>query len=203
MPPPEARGLAARRLRAMLTLPLQPPIYRMVLRVYVPILFPLTALLVWLGTLLDRRLGWEPWPAPPWNWALLVLCETLGLAWVAWCYSYLVHDGGGSPAPFLGRTRRLIVDGPYRLVRNPSVWGKLLGVLGVGFAARTPGFLLVVVPLLVGGSIAEKWLRQEPVLVEVFGERYLAYRRRVPIFLPRPGDVWRMLTGRLDPWPGG
>ena len=42
----------------------------------------------------------------------------------------------------------------------------------------------VLVPLLVAGSLAEKVIRQEPQLVEVFGPDYDAYRKQVPLFIP-------------------
>ncbi len=184
------------RWQAILSLPFQPSIYRMVGLVYIPILFPLTALLVWVGTRVDRALGLSPWPLPPWNWLGCAVAEALGLLWVGWCYSYLVHDAGGSPAPFLGRTQKLVKDGPYQLMRNPSVWGKLAGVMGVGLAVQTPGFLLLVCPLLVAGSIFEKAWRQEPVLHQLWPEEYAEYCRVVPRFFPRPSSVWKVLTGR-------
>ena len=60
----------------------------------------------------------------------------------------------------------------------------MLGVLSVGFALDSPVFCLGLVPLLLAGSLTEKVWRQEPQLVEVFGEEYEAYRAVVPLFIP-------------------
>jgi protein-S-isoprenylcysteine O-methyltransferase Ste14 len=45
--------------------------------------------------------------------------------------------------------------------------------------------------VLLTGSLVEKVWRQEPQLVEVFGEEYERYRKEVPLFIP-----WRLVMGR-------
>ena len=64
----------------------------------------------------------------------------------------------------------------------------LLGVLSVGFALNSVSFCFILVPLLLAGSLIEKVVRQEPQLVDVFGEEYERYRREVPLFIP-----WKLL----------
>jgi protein-S-isoprenylcysteine O-methyltransferase Ste14 len=81
--------------------------------------------------------------------------------------------------------------GIYAHCRNPSVHGKLLGVLAVGVALDSPSFCGVLVPLLLAGSLLEKAWRQEPQLIAVFGEEYLRYREEVPLFVP-----WKLLGFR-------
>jgi protein-S-isoprenylcysteine O-methyltransferase Ste14 len=46
----------------------------------------------------------------------------------------------------------------------------------------------VLVPLLLTGSLIEKVWRQEPQLVEIFGDDYIKYRDEVPLFIP-----WKLL----------
>jgi protein-S-isoprenylcysteine O-methyltransferase Ste14 len=79
--------------------------------------------------------------------------------------------------------------GIYAHSRNPSVFGKLFGVLSVGFALNSASFCFILVPLLLAGSLVEKVVRQEPQLVEVFGEEYERYRKEVPLFIP-----WKLLV---------
>ena len=66
--------------------------------------------------------------------------------------------------------------------------GKLLGVLAVGFALNSISFCFVLVPLLLAGSLVEKVVRQEPVLVEIFGDEYVQYQKEVPLFIP-----WKLI----------
>jgi len=42
--------------------------------------------------------------------------------------------------------------------------------------------------VLLSGSLFEKVWRQEPQLIDVFGEEYVKYRNEVPLFIP-----WKLL----------
>ena len=78
---------------------------------------------------------------------------------------------------------RLVTDGLYRVIRNPSYLGLLVGSLGLALAFRSSvGVLLVacLVPPLVARIRAE-----EALLAEHFGASYEAYQAR---------------TWRLIPW---
>ena len=56
--------------------------------------------------------------------------------------------------------------------------------LAVGFALNSMAFCFVLTPLLLTGSLIEKVWRQEPQLVEIFGDDYLEYQQNVPLFIP-------------------
>lgn len=161
------------------------PILLMVAKVYIPVLFPLTFLIALSAVTLDRWLGFEAgFLPPPWNWRVAALSFGLGAAFWLFTYEQLVTRGEGSPSPTAGRTLRLVTTGIYAYSRNPSIWGKLLGVLAVGFALNSFAFCAILVPLLLAVSLAEKVWRQEPQLVEIFGEEYIRYRDQVPLFVP-------------------
>lgn len=180
-------GLAARVLRVLVT----PQILVMLAKVYFPVLFPLTFLLA-LGSLwADRLLGLPSLLAPPWNLVAAAASFALGAAIWGIAYQALVYEGKGSPSPTAGRTQELVTSGIYGLCRNPSVWGKLFGVLAVGLALDSFTFTVILVPLLLAGSLVEKVWRQEPQNVAVFGEAYLRYREEVPLFVP-----WKVLVPR-------
>ncbi len=167
---------------------LSPAITGMVAKVYVPVLFPLTFLIALVATWMDGLLGFGTGflPAPT---NLGVAAATFVVGAVAWLSTYeqLSRVGKGSPSPTAGRTQVLVTTGIYAHSRNPSIFGKLLGVLAVGFALNSVSFCFVLVPLLLTGSLFEKVWRQEPQLVEVFGEEYERYRQQVPLFVP-----WRL-----------
>jgi len=42
-----------------------------------------------------------------------------------------------------------------------------------------------LVPLLLTGSLIEKYINEEPALTEQFGEEFLEYKKNVPMFIPR------------------
>ncbi|MEN9787544.1 MAG: hypothetical protein RLZZ299_2808 [Pseudomonadota bacterium] len=169
-----------------------PPILLMVAKVYVPVLFPLTFGIALAAARLDRALGLDGGMlAAPARYAVAAALLGAGLAIVGVSYAELVTAGEGSPSPTAGRTLRLVRTGIYAHCRNPSVHGKLLGVLAVGVALDSPSFCGVLVPLLLAGSLLEKAWRQEPQLIAVFGEEYLRYREEVPLFVP-----WKLLGFR-------
>lgn len=168
---------------------LSTPIVNMVAKVYVPTLFPLTFLIMLFSVNLDRML--DPWlhsadgflPVPA-NYVIGAVTFIIGLLLWLWTYQQLTVLGEGSPSPTAGRTQKLVKTGIYAYSRNPSLFGKILGVLAVGFVVNSFTFCFVILPLLLAVSLAEKVIRQEPQLVEIFGEDYLAYQKRVPLFLP-------------------
>src|SRR6266851_4006976 len=80
--------------------------------------------------------------------------------------------GKGTPAP-IDPPKTLVVEGPYRVVRNPMYWAVtfvMLGELAIAFFAGTILFVL---------------LYEEPTLRRKFGAEYEVYCRRVPRWLPR------------------
>ncbi len=177
-------------LLRMVRVALSPPILLMVTKVYVPVLFPLTFGIALAAAWLDRALGFEGGVVgSPLNYALAALSLVVGLVVVGISYAELVTAGEGSPSPTAGRTLKLVRTGIYAYCRNPSVHGKLLGVLAVGLALDSFAFCFVLVPLLLAGSLVEKVWRQEPQLVEVFGDDYLRYKEEVPLFIP-----WKLLA---------
>lgn len=169
------------------------PITLMVAKVYVPVLFPLTFLIALLALKIDALIGWPSLFKGPTNWIVAGVSFLTGFILWIWTYEQLTRLGEGSPSPTAGRTMKLVKTGIYAHSRNPSIFGKLLGVLAVGFALNSFSFVFILVPLLLTGSLIEKVWRQEPQLVEIFGEEYETYRRDVPLFFP-----WKLLLPRRN-----
>jgi len=173
-----------RRLLEIIRVALSAPIVLMVLKVYIPVLFPLTFLIALTALKLDKLLGVESFLPSPANFGIAAISFTVGALYWVWVYYQLVSEGKGSPSPTAGRTQQLVKTGIYAYCRNPSIHGKLLGVLAVGFALNSFSFCCILIPALVGVSLIEKVVRQEPQLVDIFGEEYLQYQQRVPLFIP-------------------
>lgn len=80
---------------------------------------------------------------------------------------------------------RLLTDGIYGVVRHPQYTGIFLAVFGQLVHWPTI-FTLALAPLIVLAYV-HLARREESRILERFGEAYVAYRERVPMFFPR----WR------------
>lgn len=91
--------------------------------------------------------------------------------------------GKGTPAP-IDPPKKLVVEGPYRVVRNPMYWGVGFVVMGEAavFHSRE---LAEMAALLVVGVNLFVLLYEEPALKRKFGKEYEEYCRRVPRWFPR------------------
>ncbi len=117
----------------------------------------------------------------PWVGAVLLLAGGL-LA--AWCNALFLQRGKGTAHPFPAKTKRLVIAGPYRTVRNPMMWA--VGAVLVGLAL-TLGSVGLWFGLGVGLVFVLWFVRayEEPDMERRFGEEYREYYRRVPRWWPR------------------
>jgi len=103
-------------------------------------------------------------------WLVLAAVRTLGKQWA---FVARVVEG-----------HKLIVEGPYKIVRNPIYLGMFGMLLATGLAvSRWWAILLAIVLFLIGTSIRIR--SEEKLLRESFGEEFEAYARRVPALFPR------------------
>lgn len=106
-----------------------------------------------------------------------------GLALFTWCVVLFGRIGRGTLAPW-DPTKRLVVVGPYRHVRNPMIAGVCAMLAGEALyfhSARIGYWLLLFVAI----NQAYFLLLEEPLLLAKFGEEYARYRAAVPRWVPR------------------
>ncbi len=96
----------------------------------------------------------------------------------------LFREGQGTLAPW-DPTRKLVVLGVYRRVRNPMITGVFCILLGEAAAFASTSLLTWFVIFLVVNLIYIP-LFEEPGLERRFGEEYREYKRNVPRWIPRP-----------------
>jgi protein-S-isoprenylcysteine O-methyltransferase Ste14 len=103
-------------------------------------------------------------------------------AWAirVWGSSYLSARVVWNPD---AKTHALLVDGPFRYVRNPLYLGNALLAGGIGMLATPYGLLIVII----GNAIFLPMLMRYEArgLRRQYGAAYDAYAREVPAFLPR------------------
>lgn len=152
-------------------------------------LIPFASLLAWLSTRLDQTLGipslgrYLPYDL---RQAVFVGCLLLGGIIVGWSYTYLVLEGRGGPVPpFSANTCRLVTNGPYAYMRHPSIWGKLIGVVGLGVFFGSFTFILATIPLLLFWSLRFNMDKQDADMRALFGAPYIEYAERTPRLIPR------------------
>lgn len=106
-----------------------------------------------------------------------------GLAMWVWTVRLFSRVGKGTLAPW-DPTRKLVVEGPYRHVRNPMISAVLAVLLGEAALLGSVGIALWAVAFAVTNTA---WfvLGEEPGLEQRFGEEYREYRQHVPRWLPR------------------
>ena len=129
--------------------------------------------------------GWEVrghLPAP--LRALGAVVCLVGIAFLLHAFARFALEGLGTPAP-VAPTKRLVVGGVYRFVRNP-MYLAVLAVIGgqalfFGSAAVAGYGALVALAFIVFVRTYE-----EPTLRAKYGAEYEAYCAEVPRWLPRP-----------------
>jgi len=129
----------------------------------------------------DARLNIALSPA----WRLVgVVVMAAGAVIVLACLASFVVRGQGTPAPF-DPPVAFVPSGPYRYVRNPMYIGAALVLAGYGLWQRSAAIAIFALAFLLLFHIFVV-LVEEPGLERRFGESYLAYKRSVRRWLPRP-----------------
>jgi protein-S-isoprenylcysteine O-methyltransferase Ste14 len=106
-----------------------------------------------------------------------------GLAFFVWTLSVFVRRGRGTLAPW-DPTQRLVIDGPYRYVRNPMITAVLTILAG---EATLLGSAAIAIELGVFFLMNTVYfpLSEEPGLRRRFGAEYDEYEENVPRWIPR------------------
>ena len=91
--------------------------------------------------------------------------------------------GRGTPAP-IDPPKELVVEGPYRVVRNPMYWAVASVVVGEALVFHSVTLAELAVALFAGAMLFVLFY-EEPTLRRKFGAEYDAYCRRVPRWFPR------------------
>lgn len=110
---------------------------------------------------------------------LVVAASVVGL----WSAASLTTKGDGTPLPSAS-TNRLVIAGPYLLLRNPMAVAGIAQGVGVGLIL---GSWMVVVYALAGSLVWNYAIRphEEADLIATFGDDYVAYQRTVRCWVPR------------------
>ena len=141
-------------------------------------ILPVTALII-IPMSIERNwviiMGWHLIPG------LLLVVVGMTMIWVT--ISSFIRIGKGTLAPW-SPTKKLVVVGLYRYVRNPMILGVLITLLGEATCVwsapllRWGGLFFII-------NMIYFVLYEEPVLENRFGEDYRQYKEHVPRWIPR------------------
>ena len=116
-------------------------------------------------------------------WQVVGMClGASGAALALTCIVTFVFVGRGTPAPF-DPPRRLVVQGPYRLIRNPMYVGAGLALAGAALFYQSIPLLGYAGLFLLMTHVFVVWY-EEPALRRTFDRDYEVYCRRVGRWRP-------------------
>jgi len=114
------------------------------------------------------------------GWVLIAAGIALYFACAFWGFAL---RGKGTPLP-IDPPKKLVVEGPYGLVRNPMYWSVASVMLGEAAVFHSVALAELAVAFFAGVNLFVL-LYEEPALRRKFGAEYEEYCRRVPRWQPR------------------
>ena len=106
-----------------------------------------------------------------------------GTALMFWCWYDFATRGKGTPAPY-DAPRRLVVSGPFRVVRNPMYVAGVAILFGMAIVTGAPALLLYALAFWLF-TATFVLIYEQPTLRRKFGDEYAEYCARVPAWIPR------------------
>jgi protein-S-isoprenylcysteine O-methyltransferase Ste14 len=151
--------------------------------VWTAIVLLLQVLLPWLVAKIGLRLGWSQQGTPDW-WNLVgLIMVILGVGMYAWCLVF--HYRSYRTSVRVGFTPpHMVIDGPYRISRNPMYMSGLFAWLGWTIFYGSPAvfFMLVLLWLVFTFRVIPQ---EEKQLEALFGDEYLQYKNSVRKWIGR------------------
>ena len=148
-------------------------------------------LVIVAGLLIDRVLNLPPLLPGLIGVAIGFPLLAVGSVLCGWCVLRFGR-AAGTPVP-INPPKELVVEGLYRIVRNPMLTGVFTGLFGLGVLLQSIGTVSVSTPAYIILHLIELKLVEEPELERRFGAAYTEYKRDVPMFWPR---FWRAMQRR-------
>jgi protein-S-isoprenylcysteine O-methyltransferase Ste14 len=143
-----------------------------------PIKGPIPPLIFLIALIVVIALGVMPgatFIAPPWHLSGIVFIAA-GVSLAVW--GRLQFRTAATPIHPAEQPTALVTSGPFRFTRNPMYLGMTLTLFGV--AALFGKLIPLLIPFLFAWVISARFIRhEEERLVELFGDAYADYTRRV------------------------
>jgi protein-S-isoprenylcysteine O-methyltransferase Ste14 len=127
-------------------------------------------------------MAWAALPLPAWLRWFGVALALAGFGLLQW--SHLALGRNWSDAPRLLREQSFVNDGPYRRIRHP-IYTAFLMILGATLFISANWFIGLAWIGMTSLEVASRMRFEEEIMVERFGDEYIAYMNRTGRLLPR------------------
>lgn len=171
---------------------MQPEIKPRQLVAYLLIFIAAPTLTFVLGSWLDNLFGLPVFPVFPLNLFSGITVMIIGLNLGIKSTRELYQHGGGLPwgeAAHEVEIQRLVKTGIYAYSRNPMMLGYSLLPVGMGFLFQSIGMIIALTPVVLALNYMIVKNREEPRLLERFGDEYQRYRDETPFLFPNWGGL--------------
>lgn len=150
--------------------------------------FGTSLLMIFLaGLKLDHYWGLPDLLPSPYHLIVFIPLLMLGVILWGWCV-VLFFKSKGTPVPF-NPPPKLIDTGPYAYTRNPMLSGVVFMFAALGILMKSITVTFVITPILILIIVIELKMIEEPELEKRLGEPYRKYKKRVPMFFPKPWQL--------------
>jgi len=145
--------------------------------------FGLLLLFIVIALWLDGIIPWLHFSPPTWIVAVAIVLMVAGAVLTLWTVIQFILTRG-TPVP-ANPPPKLITSGLYAYIRNPMALGLLLLLIGLGIIIGSLSLAFFFGPLFIAmygffiRAVEEKELEMR------FGQEYVDYKKRVPMFTPR------------------
>jgi protein-S-isoprenylcysteine O-methyltransferase Ste14 len=145
--------------------------------------YGVVATMVIISPLLDRLLGLQLIIPVVVRLPVVIVLLMVGAPMVVWTILRFFR-AKGTPIPF-NPPPVFVADGLYAHIRNPMHLGWTIVLVGLGIMRQSLSLLVILTPLFLLVHILYLKLVEEKELEKKFGQVYLDYKKRVPIWLPK------------------
>ncbi len=141
------------------------------------------ALMVVISPWLDRILALELSIPSIVRLPVGIVLLVISVPMVVWTIIRFIRTKG-TPIPF-NPPPSMVADGLYGIVRNPMHLGWTIVLIGLAVLLQTFTSLVIFIPLFLLVHIIYIKFVEEKELEKKFGQAYLDYKKRVPMWLPK------------------
>jgi protein-S-isoprenylcysteine O-methyltransferase Ste14 len=141
------------------------------------------SLFIVASLLVDNFLEFPKLLPTPLNIVLSMPFLATGLILNLWATLHFIK-ARGTPVRF-NPPPKLVTTGPYAYVRHPQATSWFILFWGLGFLFSSTSLVFIFTPLFVLISVLDVKMIEESELEKRFGNEYVKYKKRAPMFIPR------------------
>ena len=140
------------------------------------------AIMILLAPIVDRAIGIRMAIPLALRLPVGIILLIISIPIVCWTIARFVRIKG-SPIPF-NPPPALVVNGLYRIIRNPMHVGWTVSLIGVAVLMQSFTLLVIFISLFIMVHIVYLKFVEEKELEKKFGQAYIDYKKKVPMFFP-------------------